>query len=105
MQDQRADLEWREGSIPVSTRFDDPYFSLDNGLAETQHVFLTGNGLPDRYTDGFHIAELGFGTGLNLLAALQMWRQKRTTWRVAFHHVRSLPNDRARDGARSKGLS
>ena len=75
MQDQRADLEWREGSIPVSTRFDDPYFSLDNGLAETQHVFLTGNGLPDRYCDKFHIAELGFGTGLNLLAALQMWRQ------------------------------
>jgi tRNA U34 5-methylaminomethyl-2-thiouridine-forming methyltransferase MnmC len=61
-------LDWRDGVIPVSTRFDDPYFSLGGGLAETRHVYLAGNGLPDRFTDGFHIAELGFGTGLNLLA-------------------------------------
>lgn len=74
MQDQRAELEWRSGDVPVSTRFDDPYFSLENGLAETRHVFLAGNDLPDRFRDGFHLAELGFGTGLNLLCALQMWR-------------------------------
>lgn len=61
------ELEWR-GEIPVSTRFDDPYFSLAGGLDETRHVFLRGNGLPDRLRDGFHVAELGFGTGLNLLA-------------------------------------
>jgi tRNA U34 5-methylaminomethyl-2-thiouridine-forming methyltransferase MnmC len=60
-------LEWR-GSLPVSTRFDDPYFSLANGLDETRHVFLDGNNLPARLTPGFQIAELGFGTGLNLLA-------------------------------------
>jgi hypothetical protein len=30
MQDQRADLMWRDGDVPVSTRFDDPYFSLDD---------------------------------------------------------------------------
>ncbi|MBA83596.1 tRNA (5-methylaminomethyl-2-thiouridine)(34)-methyltransferase MnmD [Thalassobius sp. S69A] len=75
MQDQRAELEWRDGEIPVSTRFDDPYFSLDNGLAETAYVFLDGNGLPGRFRDGFHIAELGFGTGLNLLAAVRLWRE------------------------------
>jgi len=69
----QADLEWRD-SVPVSTRFDDPYYSLENGLAETQHVFLGGNDLPARYTDGFQVAELGFGTGLNLLAAIQAWR-------------------------------
>lgn len=75
MSDQRkhTQLEWRDGTIPVATRFDDPYFSIDNGLAETQHVFLAGNGLPARFTNGFHIAELGFGTGLNLLAAWQIW--------------------------------
>lgn len=64
----QAELEWREAAIPVSTRFDDPYFSLANGLEETKHVFLAGNDLPARACDGFHIAELGFGTGLNLLA-------------------------------------
>ncbi|SLN45809.1 tRNA 5-methylaminomethyl-2-thiouridine biosynthesis bifunctional protein MnmC [Roseovarius litorisediminis] len=74
MQNQRAELEWRDGDVPASTRFDDPYFSLDNGMAETQHVFLSGNGLPERFSDGFQIAELGFGTGLNLLASLAEWR-------------------------------
>ncbi|WP_135449582.1 tRNA (5-methylaminomethyl-2-thiouridine)(34)-methyltransferase MnmD [Tabrizicola caldifontis] len=64
------DLDWRDGTIPVSRRFDDPYYSLAGGLDETRHVFLSGNGLPDRFRDGFHIAELGFGTGLNLMAVL-----------------------------------
>ena len=66
--DTNPALEWREGAIPVSTRFDDPYFSLAGGLAETRHVFLAGNDLPHRLRPGFHVAELGFGTGLNLLA-------------------------------------
>jgi len=74
VQDQTADIEWRDGVIPVSTRFDDPYFSLDNGMEETKHVFLGGNDLPDRFADGFHVAELGFGTGLNFLVALQAFR-------------------------------
>ena len=64
MRKDQAELEWRDGDVPVSTRFDDPYFSLENGLAETAHVFLDGNDLPGRFRDGFHIAELGFGTGL-----------------------------------------
>ena len=74
MQNQTADLEWRSETVPVSTRFDDPYFSLENGLEETRHVFLQGNGLPDRFCPGFHIAELGFGTGLNFLTAALAWR-------------------------------
>lgn len=65
-----APLDWREGDIPVSRRLDDPYFSLSGGLAEAGHVFLAGNGLPERLRDGFQIAELGFGTGLNLMAVL-----------------------------------
>lgn len=72
-QQAAAELDWR-GAVPVSRRFGDPYFSAEGGLAETRHVFLGGNGLPGRFRDGFHIAELGFGTGLNLAAALQLWR-------------------------------
>lgn len=68
-------LEWRDGIIPVSRRFDDPYFSLDDGLEETRHVFLGGNDLPARFAPGFHIAELGFGTGLGALVALMAWRE------------------------------
>ncbi|THD85314.1 FAD-dependent oxidoreductase [Aliigemmobacter aestuarii] len=72
--DQSGGLTWRDGVVPVSARFDDPYFSLADGLQETRHVFLAGNGLPGRFRPGFHIAELGFGTGLNMLAALIAWR-------------------------------
>ncbi|MFY0690592.1 MAG: tRNA (5-methylaminomethyl-2-thiouridine)(34)-methyltransferase MnmD [Paracoccaceae bacterium] len=74
MNDQRPEVEWRDGKIPVSSRFDDPYYSLDNGLAETRHVFLAGNDLPARFAPGFRIAELGFGTGLNMLTALNAFR-------------------------------
>jgi tRNA U34 5-methylaminomethyl-2-thiouridine-forming methyltransferase MnmC len=72
--EQGDGLDWRDGGVPVSARFGDPYFSATGGLAETRHVFLAGNGLPGRLRDGFHIAELGFGTGLNLLATLLAWR-------------------------------
>lgn len=73
MTDQKADVEW-QGGVPVSTRFQDPYYSLENGAAEARHVFLGGNDLPTRITPGFHIAELGFGTGLNLLVTLAAMR-------------------------------
>lgn len=73
MSDQSADLIWRDGGVPVSTRFDDPYFSLENGLNETLHVFISGNDLPARFVPEFHIAELGFGSGLNLLIAWKAW--------------------------------
>lgn len=66
------ELDWREDGTPVSTQFSDPYFSLNGGLEEARHVFLAGNGLPERLRDGFHVAELGFGTGLNLLALAQI---------------------------------
>lgn len=61
-------LSWHDGDVPFSTRFEDPYFWVQNGLEETQHTFLAGNSLPDRLHYGFHVAELGFGTGLNLMA-------------------------------------
>ena len=75
VQDQTPDLDWREGGIPVSQQFNDPYFSLNGGLDETRHVFLAGNDLPARLHPGFHVAELGFGTGLNLLALAQIATQ------------------------------
>ncbi|MGI3169689.1 tRNA (5-methylaminomethyl-2-thiouridine)(34)-methyltransferase MnmD [Pseudooceanicola sp. C21-150M6] len=84
-------LDWRDGRTPVSRRFDDPYFSLDNGLAETAYVFLSGNDLPDRFHDTFHIAELGFGTGLNLLAALRLWRRYRPGQRLYFTTFEAYP--------------
>jgi tRNA U34 5-methylaminomethyl-2-thiouridine-forming methyltransferase MnmC len=74
-QRQSAEITWRDEMVPVSARFDDPYFSIADGLAETRHVFLHGNQLPEGFRPGFHIGELGFGTGLNMLCAWQSWRQ------------------------------
>ena len=76
-----ADLEWTDG-LPRSRRFGDIYFSVDNGLAETRYVFLDSNRLQTRWTalppDGhFTVGETGFGTGLNFLAAWQLWREVR----------------------------
>jgi tRNA U34 5-methylaminomethyl-2-thiouridine-forming methyltransferase MnmC len=82
---------WRGNGVPVSEMFDDPYYSLDNGLAETRHVFLEGNGLPARFAPGFHIAELGFGTGLNLIAARQAWQAAGTAGPLRFTSFEAFP--------------
>ena len=83
MAEQTAKLDWR-GGVPLARDFDAPYYSPDDGLAETQHVFLAGNGLPERFRDGFQIAELGFGTGLNLFTALHAWRAAAPHGRMHF---------------------
>jgi tRNA U34 5-methylaminomethyl-2-thiouridine-forming methyltransferase MnmC len=85
------DLDWREGDIPVSRRFGDAYFSRDGGLEESCHVFLDGNGLPARFRDGFRIAELGFGTGLNLLAAQAAWIAAGAPGRLCFTSFEAFP--------------
>lgn len=88
---QTATLTWRDDALPVSTRFDDPYFSLENGLAETRHVFLAGNNLPARFTTGFQIAELGFGTGLNMFATLIEWRNAGLKTPLCFTSFEAYP--------------
>lgn len=91
MTDQTSDITWRDHRTPVSTRFDDPYFSLSDGLAEARHVFLTGNNIPARFAPGFHIAELGFGTGLNMLAAWQAYRDSGLPGRLHFSSFEAFP--------------
>ena len=88
---QSHSIAWRDGDVPVSLRFDDPFYSLENGLDETRHVFLQGNGLPDRFVPGFQIAELGFGTGLNLVAAWQAWQQAEVDGPLRFTSFEAFP--------------
>jgi tRNA U34 5-methylaminomethyl-2-thiouridine-forming methyltransferase MnmC len=88
---QDTGVEWRDDLVPVSRRFDDPYFSLDGGLAETGHVFLAGNGLPGRFGGTFRIGELGFGTGLNLVATLALWRAGGRAGTVRFTTFEAFP--------------
>ena len=66
-----------------SEHFDDVYFSVHDGLAESRYVFLKSNNLPARLIefekDVFTICETGFGTGLNFLSFWQMWRSEGDT--------------------------
>jgi tRNA 5-methylaminomethyl-2-thiouridine biosynthesis bifunctional protein len=77
--DASPQLVWAEDGSPRSGRFGDVYFSKDDGLAETRAVFLDGCGLPQAWADraDFTVAELGFGTGLNIVALLDLWRRAR----------------------------
>ena len=72
------DIDWSSGA-PRAVAFDDGYFARGDGLAESRVVFLAGLGLPDAWAGRgrFTVAELGFGTGLNMLALLQLWRDHR----------------------------
>jgi len=66
---------YRDGAA-YSESYGDTYWSLDGGLDETRHVFLSGNDLPARWQsrDRFTILETGFGTGLNFLCTWQLFR-------------------------------
>lgn len=46
---EHASLDWDENSLPVSSEFDDVYFSKASGLEETRYVFLQHNQLPERW--------------------------------------------------------
>lgn len=69
-------LAWTDDGQPRSRLYGDVYFSVEDGLAETRAVFLQGCGLPGAWTGRtrFTVGELGFGTGLNILALLDLWR-------------------------------
>ena len=92
---QTADLEWQQIDgidVPVSKQFGDVYFSKDNGLLETRHVFLNGNDLPERLSnlqpfEYFSVGETGFGTGLNILALWQLWQQVRPNNHSHLHAI------------------
>jgi len=83
-------LSWSEDGAPRAQAFDDVYFSRDGGLAESDAVFLAGCGLPDawRGRDRFAICELGFGSGLNVLATWRAW--KATRHPDAILHISSI---------------
>ncbi len=63
--------------MPYSRAFDDHFYCRSDGRLECGHVFLAGNDLPRRWhrTKPFRIAELGFGTGLNLCETWRQWRE------------------------------
>ena len=88
------EFDVREDGTPFSPNFDDVYFSSENGLAETEYVFLRGNGLPQAWEqrEDFTIIETGFGTGLNFLAVWKAWRETQPkTSKLRFYTIEAFP--------------
>lgn len=89
-------LDWSRPGTPAATGFDDIYFSVDGGLAETETVFLKACGLPEAWQrrKRFVIGELGFGSGLNFLAAWRLWDlNKAPGGRLHFISIEKFPFD------------
>ena len=78
MKSKHAQVHFNENGIPVADHFDDVYYSNDSGINETQHVFIQGNDLHQRWAlwdkPHFNIAETGFGTGLNFLVVMHEFK-------------------------------
>jgi len=94
---QHAELDWDENGLPQSRQYGDVYFSRASGMAETEHVFLTQNDLPQRFAalqdnQRLVIGETGFGTGLNFLCAWHLF--ERVAHPQARLHFISVENTR-----------
>jgi len=72
-----ARLRFSEKGTPFSHDYDDVYHAEQGAIAQARHVFLHGNGLPERWRGQarFTICETGFGLGTNFLTAWAAWRQ------------------------------
>ncbi|MBX9459198.1 MAG: tRNA (5-methylaminomethyl-2-thiouridine)(34)-methyltransferase MnmD [Rhizobium sp.] len=89
-------LEWIDGDMPYSPDFGDHFYCREDGRAECGHVFLAGNGLPQRWAaDGpFVIGELGFGTGLNFCETWRAWKDAGGGGTLRFVSFELHPMDR-----------
>ncbi|MGY6531942.1 tRNA (5-methylaminomethyl-2-thiouridine)(34)-methyltransferase MnmD [Glycocaulis sp.] len=88
-----AQIDWSDPAAPRAAG-GDVYFSAENGLAETEAVFLKACRLDERFGEGgtVIIGELGFGTGLNFLAAWQLFeRVAPANARLHFVSVEGFP--------------
>lgn len=70
-------VAWGADGVPHNARFGDIYHSQSGAVAQAQHVFLAGCGLPEAWADRpqWRILETGFGLGLSFLTSWQAWRE------------------------------
>lgn len=85
---------WRNSCTPISSQYDDIYFDLENGKAESEHVFLEGNDLTRRFQQEkslIQIAELGFGTGLNFFTTAKKFLELNSKARLIYATCEKFP--------------
>lgn len=89
--------------------FDDVYHARGGALAQARHVFLAGNGLPQRWgaCRRFVVLETGFGLGNNFLATWAAWRADAARcerlWFISIEKHPPTATDLARALARHAG--
>lgn len=78
-------LAWTEDGFPRSTAFDDIYYSNQDALRESEHVFLRGCELERLWSVAslqdpcFQLGEIGFGGGLNFLMTWLLWERHKAS--------------------------
>lgn len=72
-----ARLVLNADQVPWSEQYGDVYHAAAGAAEQSRHVFLQGNGLPERWQSSGHfvIVETGFGLGLNFLQTCDMFLQ------------------------------
>ena len=88
----KPDVCFVDGQL-VSSEFDDIFFSAQDGLAETQHVFIAGTSLEKMLAENTHlvIGETGFGTGLNLCAVMALLDTSDSQCRIDYISFEASP--------------
>lgn len=89
-----ATLQLADDGTPWSETYGDVYHSVHGAFEQARHVFLRGNGLPERWRgrDRFVVLETGFGLGHNFLATWQAWRDDpQASGRLHFISVEKHP--------------
>lgn len=91
-------IEFTDNQTPYSPFHQDVYFSIKDGIEESNYVYLEGSGfaesLKNRSKIHFNIGEIGFGVGLNFLLTYRHFinnsdeNQSLTYFSVENHPVR-----------------
>jgi tRNA 5-methylaminomethyl-2-thiouridine biosynthesis bifunctional protein len=94
-----AEPAFDAAGTPWSPQYGDIYHSAGSGPGQARHVFLGGNGLPQRWAGArlFTVFETGFGQGLNFLATWDAWRSDPARPR-RLHYVSIEKHPFSRDG-------
>jgi len=93
-----ATLDYDADGVPFSSRYNDRYHPRSGAFGQARHVFLKGNGLPERWRERerFVVLETGFGLGNNFLTTWDAWRaDPRRCDRLHFISIEKHPLSRA----------
>lgn len=102
-----ARIDFDSQGLPFAPDFGDVYHARAGAFAQARHVFIGGNGLPQRWQGRrrFVILETGFGLGNNFLATWAAWRDDpQACERLVFISIEKHPPRRA-DLARAHAAS